>query len=297
VDAWRSIDQCLALIQPLAQEAGVHLPALPPAPRAPCWVQADSRALEQVLMNLLSNAIKYNSRGGHVAVDVGVADDPRWPVQIAVRDEGRGISAEQRASLFQPFNRLGAELSRTEGSGLGLVITRRLVDAMDGRLAVASEVGAGSTFTVALPAGDSTGAPPPLAGESETAAAPLDSGPRQVLYIEDEPLNMVLMEEVFRSRPDWTLLVAEDGATGLRVAVEAQPDLALIDMNLPDMNGLTLIRQLRGDPRTHGMRCIALSADAMREQIQAALAAGFDDYWTKPIDVRRVLRDLGSLLA
>jgi len=108
---------------------------------------------------------------------------------------------------------------------------------------------------------------------------------------------MVLMEEVFRSRPDWTLLAAEDGAAGLRIAREARPDLALIDMNLPDINGLALIRMLRADACTRDLRCIALSADAMREQIDAALAAGFDDYWTKPIDVRQVLRDLGRLLA
>jgi CheY-like chemotaxis protein len=118
-----------------------------------------------------------------------------------------------------------------------------------------------------------------------------------VLYIEDEPLNMVLMEEVFRTRPQWTLLVADDGSNGVRIARDSRPDLVLIDMNLPDMNGLTLIRRLRNDPLTRGLRCIALSADAMREQIDAALAAGFDDYWTKPIDVQRVLSDLARLLA
>jgi len=123
------------------------------------------------------------------------------------------------------------------------------------------------------------------------------TGPREVLYIEDEPLNMVLMEEVFRTRPEWTLLVADDGATGMRIARASRPDLVLIDMNLPDTNGLALIRLLRGDPRTRLLRCIALSADAMSEQIDAALAAGFDDYWTKPIDVQQVLRDLAGLLA
>jgi len=126
---------------------------------------------------------------------------------------------------------------------------------------------------------------------------PLAGGPRRVLYIEDEPLNMVLMEEVFRARPDWTLLAAENGAIGAHIASEQLPDLTLIDMNLPDLNGAELIRRLRADPRTRGLRCIALSADAMQEQIDAALAAGFDDYWTKPIDVRRVLADLGRLLA
>ena len=118
-----------------------------------------------------------------------------------------------------------------------------------------------------------------------------------MLYIEDEPLNAVLMQEVFRTQPNWKLLLAEDGASGLSLAREAVPDLVLIDMNLPDMNGLTLIRRLRADPLTRQLCCIALSADAMREQIEAALAAGFDDYWTKPIDVHRVLGDLMRLLA
>ncbi|HJV63352.1 MAG TPA: response regulator, partial [Albitalea sp.] len=137
----------------------------------------------------------------------------------------------------------------------------------------------------------------PCSASPLVAPAPPDTGPREVLYIEDEPLNMVLMEEVFRTRPQWTLRVADDGAGGLRMAGESQPDLVLVDMNLPDITGLALIGRLRADPRTRGLRCIALSADAMREQIDAALAAGFDDYWTKPIDVQRVLGDLGRLLA
>jgi PAS domain S-box-containing protein len=297
VDAWQAISDCLALVQPLADAAHVRLPSAAAVAPAPCPVQADPRALEQVLMNLLSNAIKYNRPGGRVLVDVAPGDAREGPARIAIRDEGRGITAEQRAGLFQPFNRGGAEATRTEGSGLGLVISRRLVDAMGGHLTLVSQPGVGSTFTVALPAGDDGTAPHPAPDGADTGPQPLPTGPRRVLYVEDEPLNLVLMEEVFRARPDWALLAAEDGAAGLRIAVEALPDLALIDMNLPDTNGLALIGMLRADPRTAGLRCIALSADAMREQIDAALAAGFDDYWTKPIDVRRVLRELGRLLA
>ncbi|WP_280153277.1 ATP-binding protein [Piscinibacter sp. XHJ-5] len=296
VDAGAALDDCLALIQPLAQEAGV---TLPPPPRAACWVQADPRALEQVLMNLLSNAIKYNRPRGAVAVDVGPAagESGASRTRIAIRDEGAGMSDAQQASLFQPFNRLGAEHSRTEGSGLGLVICQRLVDAMGGRLEVRSQPGAGSTFTVELPAGAAQPALPAAVVLADAAPVQRATGPREVLYIEDEPLNMVLMKEVFRTQPHWTLRVAEDGAAGARIARQSRPDLVLIDMNLPDTNGLALIRELRGDPRTRQLRCIALSADAMREQIDAALAAGFDDYWTKPIDVQRVLSDLSRLLA
>jgi len=162
---------------------------------------------------------------------------------------------------------------------------------------VRSVVDMGSTFTVVLPAGSDGGSSQAAPTFERTAPCDLHDAQRDVLYVEDEPLNAVLMEEVFRTRPQWTLRVAEDGATGARIARETRPDLVLIDMNLPDMNGLTLIRRLRDDPATRPLRCIALSADAMREQIDAALAAGFDDYWTKPIDVHRVLSDLGRLLA
>lgn len=297
VNAGESIADCIALIQPLADQAGVRLPD-PTAPATPAWVRADPRALEQVLMNLLSNAIKYNRSGGSVDVEVtrtGAQDAPR--VRIALHDQGQGMSAQQQASLFQPFNRLGAEASRTEGTGLGLVISQRLVDEMGGTLRAQSQPGEGSTFIVELPACDAPGAREAPAAPPPMPPAVSPTGPRRVLYIEDEPLNMVLMEEVFRTQPDWTLLTAEDGETGERVARDGQPDLVLIDMNLPDTNGLALIRRLRADPATRGLRCIALSADAMREQIAAALAAGFDEYWTKPIDVHRVLSDLGRLLA
>jgi PAS domain S-box-containing protein len=296
VDAWAAIAECLSLIQPLADEAGVRLP-VPPADAPPVHVRADPRALEQVLMNLMSNAIKYNRPAGAVHIDVSRSSGDTDGVCIAIRDEGRGMNEAQLAGLFQPFNRLGAEHTRTEGSGLGLVICRRLLDAMSGQLRVESHAGAGSVFTIGLP-GASTGAVRASVRAPVHAVPPAsETGPRAVLYIEDEPLNTVLMEEVFRARPTWTLLSAEDGTTGLHIARASRPDLMLIDMNLPDMNGLALIRRVRGDPRMRGLRCIALSADAMREQIDAALAAGFDDYWTKPIDVAGVLVDLDRLLA
>ncbi len=296
VDARRALADCLALIQPLAEAAGVHLPE-PSDDVRPVWVRADPRALEQVLMNLLSNAIKYNRPAGSVSVDIGTAPGDFSRVRIAIRDQGRGIGHAQLASLFQPFNRLGAENGRIEGSGLGLVISQRLVDAMAGKLLVQSTPGTGSIFTVDLPAGGPDEAPAPQSSTQATIAAAPGPAKRKVLYIEDEPLNAVLMEEVFRTHPQWTLTVADDGASGLQHARAGRPDLVLIDMNLPDMNGLEVISALRNHDATRELRCIALSADAMREQIDAALSAGFDDYWTKPIDVPKVLADLARLLA
>jgi CheY-like chemotaxis protein len=255
-------------------------------PDGPRWAWADARALEHVLVNLLSNAIQYNRPGGAVEVTIDT-DGPRWVIEIT--DQGRGLSADERARLFQPFQRLGSPGQRT-GRGLGLVTSRRLVETMDGSLTLHSTPGQGTRARIGLPRADEAGVPSTAAAALTLPAALDESRPaRTVLYIEDEPLNVLLMEEVFRVQTAWALAIARDGEHGLALAAETQPDLLLIDMNLPDMNGLQLIGRLRADPVTASLHCIALSADAMPDQIAAALAAGFDDYWTKPIDVPRML--------
>jgi len=291
VDLVAAAGSCLAMIQPLADNAGIRLLA----PQCPggCWATADARAVEQVLLNLLSNAIKYNRPGG--TVELALQHDGER-VAVAVRDEGEGLSTAQQLQLFQPFNRLGADQRRIEGSGLGLVIARTLAAAMQGELLLRSTPGEGSTFTLLLPAGRAMPGPGAAAPPATPAAAPA-AAQKHVLYIEDEPLNVMLMQEVFKGRPQWRLSVANDGAAGFKAAREQAPDLLLIDMNLPDTSGIALIRQLRTDARTAGLRCIALSADAMQPQIDAALAAGFDDYWTKPINVARVLDAVAKAMA
>ena len=291
VDLAAAVAACLRLLQPLAARHGVELPQ---EAAARCWVQADGRALEQVLMNLLSNAIKYNRAGGSVRLELA-SEASR--VSLSVVDEGDGLTPAQQAQLFQPFNRLGAERRRVEGTGLGLVIARELTLAMEGRLDVQSTPGQGSRFTIVLKAAapDQQAAaealPPP-----DAPAMAVPPAPRHVLYIEDEPLNAILMQEVFRARPHWSLHVAEDGARGLQMAHRLEPDLLLVDVNLPDMNGLQVVQRLRSDARTARLRCVAFSADAMSEQIDAALAAGFDDYWTKPLDLKRLLELLALQL-
>jgi signal transduction histidine kinase/ActR/RegA family two-component response regulator len=290
VDLARAAAAVLSMVTPLAK---AHAVMLPEPPQGPCLVRADRRALEQVLLNLLSNAIKYNRRGGAVALDLHRIGTR---VRLTVSDEGAGLTPAQVDDLFQPFNRLGAERTRAEGTGLGLVIARQLVREMGGDIHVKSRPNAGSRFTVEL---DAAGAQDADSGPTtlDSMPMPLAAGAqRQVLYIEDEPLNVVLMEEVFRGQPGWTLRVERDGARGMAAARESAPDLLLIDMNLPDMNGIEIVRALRADPATATLRCIALSADAMPEQMHAARHAGFDDYWTKPIDVRRMLRSLARAL-
>jgi CheY-like chemotaxis protein len=246
-----------------------------------------------VLINLLSNAIKYNRPAG--SVQVTLQRENGW-VHLAVRDEGAGLTPVQQAHLFEPFNRLGAEQRRVEGTGLGLVIARALAHAMGGHLGLSSSPGHGSTFTLSLQAAPApSGAVEPAQTHREVAL-PASSHTRSVLYIEDEPLNQLLMQELFRSRPHWTLHVAGDGTAGLAHLARTRPDLVLADMNLPDMNGLELIRRVRHTATTADLHCVALSADAMQSQIDAALAAGYNAYWTKPIHVPKVLAGIEALL-
>lgn len=274
---------CVHAVQPLANDRPVTL--LTQVPDG-LHARADARALEQMLLNLLSNAIKFNRPGGSVTL-TAMAD--ARGVALSVIDDGVGLSADEVAQLFQPFNRLGAERKRVAGSGLGLVIVRELARAMGGDVTVTSQPGKGSCFSVSLPAATAV---PPLS-EARPArfevVPPTSAAPRQVLYIEDEPLNVLLMQEVFRAQPAWTLHVAEEGEAGVQAALRLRPDLTLIDMNLPDISGLEVLRRLREHQSTRELRCIALSADAMQDQISAALAAGFDDYWTKPIDLAQLL--------
>lgn len=291
VDLSASLRASVALIQPLADNAGVpvHLP-----PTGGIWAEGDPRGVEQVLINLLSNAIKYNRPHGPVHIALR-CDGGR--VRVSVTDEGPGLTAAQQAHLFEPFNRLGAEQQRVEGTGLGLVIARALAIAMGGDLGFSSAVPTGSTFTLELQEAPQPGAgTAPPASPSHRAEMPA-AATRRVLYIEDEPLNQLLMRELFRSRPQWQLDVAVDGREGLAHLAGHAPDLVLIDMNLPDMSGLDLIRELRANPATSGLYCIALSADAMQSQIDAAVAAGYNAYWTKPINVPQVLEGLARALA
>jgi PAS domain S-box-containing protein len=297
VDVSSVAQSCVSLIQPLAASADVLLPEVP---LRPMLVVANARALGQVLTNLFSNAVKYNRPGGRVLLTTD-ADADR--LLISVSDEGQGMTETQQAHLFQPFNRLGAERGSIPGSGLGLVIARELTRAMGGELSVQSRANEGTTFTISLPQPHAAEEILRELSESKLQTLSTDladvvaDSPRSVLYIEDEAVNVLLMEEVFRLRPNWTLTVARTGAEGLKQVLDKQPDLVLIDMNLPDMNGLQVLAALREMNSPRHIPCVALSADALCEQVDAALHAGFDEYWTKPIDVCRVLADFSRALA
>ncbi len=293
------VAETLPLVQAQAAARGVQLHAPPPG-AAPAWVTADRKRLKQVLSNLLSNAIKYNREGGEVELLVQPAQDDGGPPlqRLSVRDSGRGFTPAQVQQLYQPFTRFVSPGEVTEGTGIGLVITRRLVELMHGRLALETTPGQGSQFSVLLPAcmAPAPVASPPAAGPAATPA-PAAARAQRLLYVEDNPSNQALMRQVFALRPAWTLALAPDGLQGLARLREGGWDGAVIDIDLPGIDGIELCRRLRAEPATQALPLLALSANAMPADQQRALAAGFDGYVTKPVDVAQLLARLEKLLA
>ena len=261
-------------------------------------VRADPTRLRQVLLNLLTNAIKYNRARGEVIVESRVAEgatgDGIGSVRISVRDTGRGLNADQRAHLFEPFNRLGMESEGIEGSGIGLTIVKALVEGMGGEVGVSSRPGLGTVFEVTLPQ-----ATAPVAALPAVADAGPSSTPRprsgQLLYIEDNAVNVLLVEELVKSLSGLQIVSEATGSAGVARARALRPDLILVDLQLPDFDGFEVLRQLRSHPETLAIRCIALSANAMPDDIARGIEAGFDDYWTKPIKFKPFLAALDRL--
>jgi CheY-like chemotaxis protein len=212
-----------------------------------------------------------------------------------VSDTGHGLSAEQRAHLFEPFNRLGAEREGIEGTGIGLTIVRALVEHMGGRIEVDSRQGLGSEFRVWLPRAPQEHADSD-AGDTAPDAQPVDVPQTiDVLYIEDNPINVMLVEEIVAMRPHVRLHIAVDGRSGIVRARELCPRAVLIDLQLPDIDGFAVLHALRAEKSLNGVECIALSANAMPDDIARAKRIGFDDYWTKPIDLGQFLSGLDQL--
>ena len=287
-------DLRFALIEPHARQRGITLEADigTPLPTA----LADARAVKQLLFNLVGNAVKFAHPNTVVRLRLR-HNAPVGEVRLAISDAGPGIAPEMLSSLFEPFTRIQAGAATPTGSGLGLAISQKLVRAMAGSIGVTSRPGRGTTFTVSLPA---DGRPDSLLADDSAFGdlhGPLPGGPMApatVLYIEDEPVNALLMQSLFKSLPDAgaRLVVATDAAQGLLEAINLQPNLILLDMNLPDMDGLGVLHALRSDPRSAHVPVIAVSADAWPEQVRAAREAGMEDYWTKPINLKRVHAEL-----
>ena len=286
---------CQAMIEPQAQKGGisVHFPALD----EPWLVHADRTRLKQVLVNLLSNAIKYNRVGGQVDLRCGPGAAGR--VRVTVQDTGEGLAADKLAQMFQPFNRLGQEAGAQEGTGIGLVVSKRLMELMGGNIGVESSVGVGSVFWIELDATTATlhGAAEPVFGKPPQAVelAP-GTATRTLLCVEDNPANLMLVERLLARRTDLRLLSARDGRRGVELARSHKPDIILMDINLPGISGLNALRILAENPATAHIPVIALSANAMPRDIEKGLRAGFFRYLTKPIKVAEFMATLDLAL-
>ncbi|HEX7686854.1 MAG TPA: ATP-binding protein [Burkholderiaceae bacterium] len=284
------LDGVLRMSAPHAAECGIRLEPLY-APDETMPVRGDPSRVRQIVLNVVSNAIKYNRGGGRV--QVGFERTPQH-VRILVRDDGLGMTPAQLAQLFQPFNRLGREGGAAPGMGIGLVLVRQLARLLGGEVSVESASGQGTTVCVTLPAA----AGPPAPRDEDEAAGAVGDGhvAGRVLYIEDNPVNAMLVEQMLARWPRVEVTIAEDGESGLERARATLPQVVLLDMQLPDISGLEVLRRLRAHPLTRDVPIIALSASGMPDEVHAARSAGADDYWTKPVDLGAFLANMHELL-
>jgi len=280
-------------MEPLAQKRGIAM-TFPSFDRS-CFVLADQTRLKQVLVNLISNAIKYNRLRGTIAVEC-TAREP-GQVRIAVTDTGLGLTPEKIAQLYQPFNRLGQEIGVEQGTGIGLVVTKRLVEAMRGTVGVESVVGMGTSFWIDLKATNSAQLALMDAADSPSPAVATEDLPiSTLLYVEDNPANLKLVEMLIARRPNMRLLTAGTGVLGIELALAHMPHAILMDINLPGISGLKALSILRRDSATAHIPVIALSANANPRDIERGLEAGFHKYLTKPIKVDELMLTLDETL-
>ncbi len=288
---------CQNLMEPQADNKGVHLRF--PRFASPCMVTADPSRLKQVIVNLLSNAIKYNRPDGDVEVTVDTTETEC--VRVSVRDTGQGLSAEKIAQLFQSFNRLGQECSTTEGTGIGLVLSRRLTELMGGTVGVQSTVGIGSVFWVELKVAHTPRVT--IASAEKTAdrmqklPGATDQTPRTILYVEDNQANAEMVAQILAVRTNLKLLRASDGVQGIAMARADHPDAILMDINMPGISGIDALKILRQDPATQHIPVLAISANAMPLDVVSGLSAGFVSYLTKPFKIDAFLAALDLALA
>jgi signal transduction histidine kinase/CheY-like chemotaxis protein len=293
VEVRSAVAEALLLVRPLAADREISV-VLEESPALYLYAQADRQRIKQVLLNLLSNGIKYNRRGGNLAVRCVEASDRL--IRLEVADDGPGIASDLLPRLFTPFERLGAEGTEVEGTGLGLALSKRLVEAMGGYLGVRTAPGQGSTFFVELTAVASPDQDTGLAAEDEGAAEEIPTVTGTLLYIEDNSANLRLIERAMSRLPGVQVITTMQGSLGLDLARQHIPDVILMDLHLPDMLGDEILEKLREDPRTSKIPVIVVSADATATRIRELLAHGADAYLTKPLDLHRFLRLVRQML-
>ncbi|HEX6908890.1 MAG TPA: PAS domain S-box protein [Longimicrobium sp.] len=294
VHAASLLNEALALVRPAAEQRPVQL-ALHAPHGTDVYVRADQQRLMQVLLNLLSNAIKYNRAGGTVELLARPAGEDGF-LALGVRDTGPGIPPDRLGELFVAFARLGAERSGIEGTGLGLALSKRLVEAMGGRLRVESTVGEGSTFWVELPVTESPRQRLDAGRHDAPRAERAPRPARTILYVEDNLANLDLVETILTDRPEISLIPALQGRLGLQLAREHRPHLILLDLHLPDLPGEMVLHELRADDRTRHIPVLVISADATTRRVERLRASGVRDYLTKPLDVEQFLAAVDAAL-
>jgi CheY-like chemotaxis protein/two-component sensor histidine kinase len=281
------IQECLAMMRPQAEQKSITLLSDLDEDHSGCMVLADRLRLRQVLLNLLSNGINYNREGGKVTLSCHVTGTGH--LRIAVQDNGIGITADFLPRLFRPFERFDSAYAGSEGTGIGLALAKHLVEGMGGVIGVESVPGEGSTFWIELAEATQEDTSTEAMQQPAPAMAVPDDRQHTLLYIEDNPANMRLMRKIIAGQRGLALLEAENAEQGLALAAARQPDLILLDINLPGMDGFTALRWLRDNPATRAIPVIAITANAMPKDVARGAAAGFADYLTKPLDVQQLL--------
>jgi signal transduction histidine kinase/ActR/RegA family two-component response regulator len=285
--------ECRTMMEPQAQQRGIRMTF--PHFETPVFVSADRTRLKQIIINLVSNAIKYNRDKGTVVVDCVRSLTGR--IRISVEDTGAGLPPEKLAQLFQPFNRLGQEVGNVAGTGIGLVVSRRLAELMGGVLGVDSSAGVGSVFWCELDSAEEPQVEDRNSGEPLVQLEVSGGLPRRtLLYVEDNPANMELVGEIIAQLPDMKLVTAVNGTLGIELARSILPQVILMDINLPGISGIKALKILRDDPATARIPVIALSANAMPGDIQKGLEVGFLRYLTKPIKIKEFTDTLRAAL-
>ncbi|MCP8898740.1 PAS domain-containing protein [Gilvimarinus xylanilyticus] len=292
----RLLEDCATLIRPQADARGLVLRMNFHGLEDVC-VEADQVRLKQALLNLMSNAVKYNKVGGQI--DVSLHEAPGRQLRVMVSDTGTGIEESRRAEVFQPFNRLHAEMSKIEGSGVGLVITKQLIESMNGQIDFSSEPGQGTRFWIDLRQTERTHVAPPVAEVSSPAGEPVElcvAGAQRVLYIEDNATNIKLLQHFFSRYQNFSLEIAEEPFWGIYRARQMRPDVIILDVNLPGLDGYEVLKVLQNDPATRAIPVIGLSANVMSIDLEKGREAGFYEYLTKPLQVNRLVATLNQLL-
>jgi signal transduction histidine kinase/CheY-like chemotaxis protein len=283
------LEECYSLIKPIARDAEVNLSF---DTHVDYIVDANHTSLKQALLNLLSNAVKYNQQQGTVTVSYEVKNNKQ--LRINIKDTGKGLSTEQQKQLFKPFERMGAEFTHVKGTGIGLTITRQLINMMGGTVGVESTEGKGSNFCIELVLGDEKNITLP---ETEPLKRIISKTQQSIdiVYVEDDPINAQLMSAIIKDMSNHHLVIARTGKEGLDIILQQLPDLVILDLGLPDIDGYEILERMRTHPQAKKIPAIAMTAKAMMEDIDRGKRAGFDDYIIKPARATELLKSIEML--